>query len=160
MRRLRIALLFALGLIVMAMGASTRADEEQLLVIAHPGVAIDSIDGDTLAAIFTHARRRWPSGDEVIAVNLEPNTPARVYFDRVVLDMTPLQAARYWIDKRIRDGGTAPLKAPTPAMMVKVVASLARSIGYVPASQPIAGVKIVARVTQGHVVPERRGPAR
>jgi ABC-type phosphate transport system substrate-binding protein len=133
--------------------ADTRADDQRLAVIVHPKTPVSSLSEDELVAIFTMSQRRWSDGETI-------GTSTRVYFDDAVLGMSPDQAARFWIDRRIRDGGSSPLKTPNATTMLKVVASLARSIGYVPEAQLGPGVKVVARVINGRVLPEKKGPTR
>jgi ABC-type phosphate transport system substrate-binding protein len=140
--------------------ADTRADDQRLAVIVHPKTPVSSLSEDELVAIFTMSQRRWSDGETIVVFNMNPGTSTRVYFDDAVLGMSPDQAARFWIDRRIRDGGSSPLKTPNATTMLKVVASLARSIGYVPEAQLGPGVKVVARVINGRVLPEKKGPTR
>ena len=69
----------------------------------------------------------------------------------MVLDLEPDEMARYWIDARIRHGEEAP-RTVASSLLVRVVARLGGSIGYVPAGEALSGVKIVARIERGRVV--------
>jgi len=141
-------------------GAATRAEDQRIAVIVHPSAPVSSLSHDDLVAIFTMSQRRWSNGDPIVVFNFNPATSTRVYFDQVVLGMSPDQTARFWIDRRIRDGGASPHKAPTPAIMLKVIAALAHSIGYVPEAQVSPTVRVVARVINGRVQPEKKGSER
>lgn len=134
-----------------------RADEQRIAVIVHPGAPVSTLSEDDLVAIFTMSQRRWSDGEPIAVFNLNAGTSTRVYFDEVVLGMSPDQVARFWIDRRIRDGGASPHKAPTAAIMLKVIAALPRSIGYVPEALVGPGVRVVARVINGRVQPEKKG---
>lgn len=145
---------------VVGTGTRTRADDQRLAVIVHPTAPVSSLSEDDLVSIFTMSRRRWSDGETIVVFNMNPGTSTRVYFDQVVLGMSPDQAARFWIDRRIRDGGASPLKTPSAVTMLKVIAALERSIGYVPEAQLGPSVKVVARVINGRVLPEKKGAAR
>jgi hypothetical protein len=121
-------------------------------VIVHPSVSVAKLGEAELAAIFGGVRRQWDDGNVIRLFNLPPNHPARTELDRVVLHMSPDEVARYWIDRRIRGEGTPPRHVPTPELLLRLVASLASSIGYVPDDKLGPGVKIVARVRDGKVV--------
>ena len=133
--------------------APSAAEDDTLLVIVNPGVTAGGLSGDNLGAIYTMARRGWPGGLNVIPYNYDPSNKLRIRFDQVVLGMSPDQAARFWVDHRIRGAGSAPRKVPSVALMVRVVSQLAGAIGYVPAGTPTAGTKVVARISNNRVQP-------
>jgi ABC-type phosphate transport system substrate-binding protein len=135
------------------MGASALGQSPaELLVIAHPGVPVEQLSRDELAAIFTLSHRRWGSGAPIVPFNADPKAPNRELFDRTVLGMSPDAAARFWVDFRVRGQGTAPRTVPTSTLMARVIARLPGSIGYVPATEPVSGVRVVARVVGGRVL--------
>lgn len=153
MQRFFSMIALVIGLVCIGLHAPSLADDERLVVVVHPTVPVHTLSEHELASVFTLSRRHWSNGDTIIALNLEAGTPGRTQFDRVVLGMTPAQSARFWIDRRIRQGGTAPPKIPA-ALMAKVVAALPRSIGYLPESLLSPGARVVARVVHGRVLPE------
>jgi ABC-type phosphate transport system substrate-binding protein len=152
-----IFLLLALASAGVPAGAAT---DLELVVIVNLKNSVSSLSRDELEALFTLSRQRWSNGDPVIVLNLEPGSGPRTHFDRVVLGMAPDEAARFWIDRRIRGRGNPPTKAPNPVTALKVVAALTGAISYVPKSQLGPGVKVVARVTRDFVVPEKQGASR
>jgi ABC-type phosphate transport system substrate-binding protein len=119
---------------------------EVLAVIVHPRVAVRTLSRDELDAIFTLRQREWPNGGRILAFNLAPGNPGREQFDRVVLGMLPDEIGRFWIDRRVRGAGMPPRTVASAAMLVRVVATLVSSIGYVPRSEVTAQVKVVALV--------------
>lgn len=127
------------------------AEEEALFVIVHPSVQVTELNADQLASIFMLSQRMWPGGRAVTPFNYDPNSSLRVRFDRAVLGMNGDEVARFWIDRKIRGGGDVPRKLPTPALMVRVVATLPGAIGYVPANMPTTGTKVVAQVSGNKV---------
>jgi len=82
-------------------------------------------------------------GQPVVPFAMAPNRPERHAFDQVVLGMSPDEVNKYWIDRRIRGQGNPPKSAPSPEVMVRVVASFPAAIGYVPAGALTAALKPV-----------------
>jgi ABC-type phosphate transport system substrate-binding protein len=139
--------------LLVALGATrtSSAQDEDLAVIVNPGTRVHELSADQLTAIFTMSQREWPGGETIIPFNHEPGGALRTIFDRAVLGMKPDEAARFWIDRRIRGEGGAPRKVPSVALMLRVVAKLPNSIGYVPWSLVTNDVHVVARVSGGKV---------
>ena len=109
-------------------------------------------NASTLEALFLRKERSWSNGEPVIVFNLGPENPNRINFDHVVLAMSPDEVARYWLDQRIRGGGTAPREVGEPALVVKLVAKLKTAIAYVPARSDLRDVRVIARVRAGKLV--------
>lgn len=149
-------MLFAMALACLMLGATpiTRAaqDSPALWVIAHKGVSVASLSRDELRVIFQTRRTVWPDGSVVRPFNLMPNEPARQVFDRVVLGLTPDLMPRYWIDRRIRGESHPPKTVPTDATMLKVIKSLAGSVGYLVAPNVDPSVKVIAKIVGDRVV--------
>jgi hypothetical protein len=157
-RTLSLAALFAF--VIAMFCVPTRAESGRLLVIVHPNVPVSSLSHDELESIFTLSRQRWPNGDPIVVFNFPPGTSERTHFDQSVLSMDPEQAARFWIDQRIRGGGSPPRKVPSAQLMLRVIASLPGSIGYVRDTQLGPDVKLVTRIVNGQVVAEKPGAPR
>jgi len=135
------------------LGGGLRAQESPTLaVIVNPGVSATTLSADELASIFTRATRTWKDGGPVRALNLPAGTPERAEFDRVVLNMSPERSAQYWIDKQVRGDEPAPKAIGKADIVVRLISTLAGSIGYVPASKVDANVRVVARIRAGKVV--------
>jgi ABC-type phosphate transport system substrate-binding protein len=148
-----VKLLIAIALVVGSAGAAAGDDRAgELVVIVNP--ANDARPGDAvLEKIFLRKQTEWPDGDRAIPLNAPPDDDRRHAFDRAVLGMSPDEVARYWLDLRIRGGGTAPREVGDAVLTVKLVAKLKGAIGYVPAGTSVEGVRIVARVRNNKVVP-------
>ncbi|MCC6751044.1 MAG: hypothetical protein IT371_25550 [Deltaproteobacteria bacterium] len=124
----------------------------ELLVIVHPAVRVASLSAADLESIFSGSRRRWPDGGAIVAFNYPAGDGVRVLFDRVVLRLDPDAVARYWIDQRIRGMGRPPRQVPSAALLPRLIARLAGSVGYVAAAAAPPGTKLVARIRRGKVV--------
>lgn len=81
------------------------------------------------------------SGDKLIPFAFAPGLPERVSFDQAVLGYSPKEAARYWIDRKIRGQSGPPQTIDSAEVVMKVVANLPGSIGYVRASDVKSYVK-------------------
>ena len=123
-----------------------------LLVIVHQGVPDTRIDGNELRAIFLRKRTAWSNGQRIVPLNHPPGNPVRLAFDSSTLGFNGGEAARYWIDARIRYGTEAPMSIATEALVARVVKQLAGSIGYVRGANLPPGVRVVARVERNGVV--------
>lgn len=120
----------------------TPAWAEELVVVVHP--SNPEIPSRTqLAAMFTTRRQSWAGGARVVPFNFPPKHQVRVDFDEAVLEMSPEEVARYWIDRRIR-GGTPPPKSVNSAqLIVRLVSKLEGAVAYVPRSAIEGNVRIV-----------------
>jgi ABC-type phosphate transport system substrate-binding protein len=145
------------GVVALTLGSVTglppvaRGETAELAVIVNPQAPGTKLGQAELQAIFSGVMRTWSGGTPVIVLNMPLHTPARTEFDRAVLDMTPEQAARFWLDKRIRGEGTPPKQIPSPEMIARLVAAQAGAISYVPAGLAGKGVRVVARIRGGEV---------
>jgi len=105
-----------------------------------------------LEKIFLRKEMTWDNGERIIPLNASPESERRQRFDRVVLGMSPDEAARYWLDLRIRGGGTAPREVGDAVLTVKLIAKLSGTIGYVPSDMQLPGVRVVARIRNDKVI--------
>lgn len=77
----------------------------------------------------------------LIPFNAPHGSAERVLFDRVALGMSPDEAARFWLDRRIRGQTGAPKVAPTGNLRMQLAARFPGAIVYVSQSALTAGVK-------------------
>ena len=118
----------------------------RIAVVVNPKNPVKFLGLDDIEAVFKALKRSWPGGKRILPFNFPAKHPARVAFDRAALHMEPAEVARYWIDQRVRGGQHPPTQVPNSAMMIQVVSSLETGIGYVPTSELVSGVKVVAEV--------------
>lgn len=128
-----------------------RAEQPEIAVVVPTSRKLERLPAATLDAIFRCEMKSWPGGDRIVPFNFPPRHPLRVTFDRAVLNMTPEQVARYWIDRRVRGGERPPRQVETVDLMLKVVAKLDGAIGYLPSAELAGGVRVVARIRDGKV---------
>jgi ABC-type phosphate transport system substrate-binding protein len=144
----------ALGCCALALtSAGVGAAGDVISVIVNPANPAASIDEAELRPIFQTTRTSWSHGAEAFPVNLPESDALRQEFDAVVLRLDPERVARYWKDRKIRGGSRAPVQAPNSQAVLKVVAARPGAVGYVAASEVNASVKVVARISNGKLLP-------
>ena len=101
-----------------------------LIVVVGPSINASSIDLGELRNVY----EGYPTdfhGRRLIPFHYPTESPERARFDQRVLGLAPEQAARFWVDQRVRRGVQPPRAIGSPELMLKVIASLPGSIGYV-----------------------------
>ena len=154
MRQVLYVLLTFLLLFASVGANSLQAGNELTLeVIVHAGSPVKELSAYELEALFTRTQSRWGDGTAVIPFSFPMNSEARVLFDRVALRLNPDEVGRFWLDRRIRGLGLPPKQVPSAALMLQVVANLNGAVGYLPATRNHDGVRVVARIAGGKVLP-------
>jgi hypothetical protein len=135
-----LALFSALAVVRRAAGAS------KLVVIVNAGNPVAHLGAGEIEALFTTRRLDWPGGARAVPFNFPARHPLREAFDQAALHFSPDEAARYWIDRRVRGGHPPPRQVPDVQTMLKVVASLEGAVGYVHKEDVTDKVRIVAEI--------------
>ncbi len=123
--------------------APTRARNPVRLAVI---VASDS----PITELSIHDLKRLYGGDQVNAAgkrlvpfNQGTDAQDRLGFDQVVLGFTAEEAARYWIDRKIRGQSGSPKAIDPPALLQKVVMRLSGAVAYVQPGSLQPGVKVL-----------------
>ena len=127
------------------------AKDEAICVVVNESVPVRALSGPELRAIYKREMRYWNDGSAIRPFSFPPAHALRVRFDQAVLGMNEGAATKFWIDQRVRGGPPPPRSVPNPALLARVVSSLAGAIAYVPASAVPAGTHVVARIEDGQV---------
>jgi ABC-type phosphate transport system substrate-binding protein len=117
-----------------------------IAVVVNPKNPVRSLGPGELEAIFTTRKLDWSGGARIVAFNCPPHHVLRTAFDARALHLDPDDAARFWIDRRVRGGHPPPRQVPDSATMLKVVGSLPGAIGYVRVEELDASVRVVAEI--------------
>ena len=110
-------------------GGVALAAPSRLVVIVGKTSPIDQLSLGTLRSAFL-AQPTEEHEVRVVPFNSPPNSPERVLFDRRVLGMSPEEAARHWVDQRIRGNPGPPRTIAGAKLLRQVVARLPGAIGY------------------------------
>ena len=144
---------FVAGVVTMlAVPKMAFAGGPTIAVVCNPASGINSLSRAQLDAIFRLKTQQFPGGGRVTPINLPIDHVGRQEFDRVVLGLDPDEVERFWIDSKIRSGTGAPRHLPAPAL-ARYIASESTAVGYLPLDEIGSGLRQVALVRDGRVVP-------
>jgi hypothetical protein len=132
----------ALPALLLPAPASAQGESQALAVIASSALDLTDISSGSLRRIFQNYALEH-KGERLLPINQPANTRTRVLFDLRVLGLDPTQTGRYWIDRLVRGDGEPPRVVPTPALAVRVVATLPSAIAYVPVSSVNDTVRVL-----------------
>jgi hypothetical protein len=118
-------------------------DGKKLVVVVARGSAVTDISRTDLKRCFFNDTVSV-KGTTLVPFNAQPSTAERGGFDRAVLGMSPDQAGRFWVDRKVRGQGGPPRSLPSNTYIAKVVAKFPGAIGYLPVDQLTADVQPVA----------------
>ena len=89
-----------------------------IAVVVNPKNPIRTLGAGELEAIFTTRKLDWPDGSRVVPFNYPARHPLRTAFDARALHLDADDAARYWIDRRVRGGHPPPRQVSDVATML------------------------------------------
>ena len=134
---------FGAGLLLgLSPGGLALAAPSRLVVIVGPSSPIDNLSLGTLRSAFL-AQPTDEHKVRLVPFNSPPNSPERVLFDRRVLGMSPEEAARHWVDQRIRGNPGPPRVVAGAKLLRQVVARLPGAISYLDPEELDGTVKAV-----------------
>lgn len=140
-------LLFALVLTALSLLASrdsqARDGHLALAIIVAQSSPLRDVPHNWLRRVYLGRQSTTPQGARVVPLNHPARSTVRVAFDSSVLGMSPEEATKYWIDRRIRGHGHAPTSIERPELIPRVVAKLEGAIGFVRPSNLAPGVKVL-----------------
>jgi ABC-type phosphate transport system substrate-binding protein len=144
-RRLLVLLVLVIGTLALAPArfSVALAGEGGLVLVVGKDSPINSLSHAELNRLFSGDAIKV-DGQPLVPFAMAPGRPERHAFDQVVLGMSPEEANKYWIDRRIRGQGNPPKSAPSPDVMARVVGSFPAAIGYLPTSALNPSLKPVA----------------
>jgi hypothetical protein len=134
-------LLACMLIVGLSFGAATSSAAAPLVAIISEKSRLHDIDAVELRRIFLGYSRLDPDGRILIPLNHPPGAEARKRFDRVLLGFDADDAAKYWVDQRIRGARVPPRTATPEHLLQRVVARLPGAISYVMQGSLIPGVR-------------------
>jgi ABC-type phosphate transport system substrate-binding protein len=127
---LLVALLVASSVRVLAL--------DDAVLIANPGVALDSLSAAELKNIYTDRTKYWDDGQAIIIVVLPDKTDVAL---QQASGMDGSQFKTFWQRLMFSGRGSEPKKAADAAALVALVASTKGAIAIAPADATLTGVK-------------------
>jgi ABC-type phosphate transport system substrate-binding protein len=132
-------------ILALALGWSLPCAADDLLVIAHPDVAISSLTPAQLSSIYLLKVISWQGGENIVPVNREASSAARKNFSDAVLHQPPHALDAYWNQMHFK-GKVPPMVQESDQAVLAFVQKVPGAIGYVSASVAPKNVKILAKV--------------
>lgn len=130
-----------------SVGFSRRVDSappsQAVVVVVAKGSKIKSLTRGELRRCFS-GDALVVNDNRLIPFNSPPGSVERIAFDRFVLGMSPDQAGRFWVDRKIRGQSPAPRALPSALHVTKIVAKFPSAISYVRADHLTDDVQVVA----------------
>ncbi|MDN3521904.1 hypothetical protein QWY80_10385 [Halomonas ramblicola] len=118
------------SLLALATATHAVADEQSVLLVAHPDVSTPRLTRDTTRAIFAMRQRTWPDGQAARVFVLPNDHPLHARFVKESLAVYPHQLQLAW-DRMVFSGtGQAPTRVATQAEMREQIATTPGALGY------------------------------
>jgi len=104
---------------------------ENGLVIITAKDNTETLSIDNVARIFLGKVTKYPSGEKVIPLNMDPMDPSYEEFARVVLKKSVSQVRAYWAKKTFTGKGVPPRVISTTKELKKLVAEDKKYLSYI-----------------------------
>lgn len=135
----RIAVLLIVLLLTMAAGASVADD---LVLVAHPDVPVDTISVRELQRIYLGKSTRWAGGERIKPVLLDAGSTLAMFIADY-LDRTAENFSVYWKRMVFTGKGRPPRAFGDRAELAFYVRATPGAIGFLPATADRTGLKVV-----------------
>lgn len=130
----------SLMLLILLICSSLSLAAEYAVVMAN-SASVSELNESYIRDIFLR-RRNFDGGLKLIPVNLVGEDPARVSFERLVLQMDREQLSKYWVSNHFQ--GISPPTTQSSFPSVKVfIGRVSGAIGYVPLSMVDESLKVL-----------------
>ncbi len=133
--------------IVLALSATAvpvMGDGRSYVVIVNPANAESSADRAFLADAFLKKTTTWSNGATIHPVDLPGNSPVRHAFSDDVLHRSISEVKGYWQQRIFSGRDVPPPELDTEAEVVAYVLKYNGAVGYVSASAPLNGTKVIS----------------
>ncbi|MGE0086357.1 MAG: hypothetical protein AB7S75_18265 [Desulfococcaceae bacterium] len=121
--------------------ANVRAKD--ILIIVNESVGIDEIEKRMLTEIYQGIRIQWDNG-EMIRVVMLKSGPVHENFADNVIGISPSKLITIWKKAIFTGTGSPPKIFRDETELVRYIAETKGSVGYIDASTPHKGVKILS----------------
>lgn len=112
---------------------------DSVIIIVNKANPATSMSSRVLADYYKKKKTHWPNGMLVRFIDQKAGSPIRKTFLERFLRQTPHAIDLFWIGQKLYTGDSAPVQAPSDAMVIQMVASFDGGVGYVSPSSDLAG---------------------
>jgi ABC-type phosphate transport system substrate-binding protein len=120
--------------------------EAGFVIIAHPGVSVDSLARGEISKMFLKKIRVWEDGVPVIPFDLAPKSATREEFSNAVHKRRVSAVVSFWQRMVFSGRQAAPKEQSSSEAMMEAVRRTPGAVGYVADGTSTSGVKII-RIT-------------
>lgn len=142
---LRSPMITLLTSLVLAPGT---AEADDVVVIVHPSVAVNTLSADELMHIFMTKTKTFPNQQPVEPVIPREEQESRQRFERVIFQRNPIQVRAYWTRLLFTGRGALPQVLDSDVDIKKKVAAQPQMIGYIDKTALDDSVKVVFTVQE------------
>ncbi|GMU08208.1 hypothetical protein [Corallococcus caeni] len=138
-----LSLLLLCGFIGLFAGPARGSPSATYKVVVHPSNPVTELSRARLSQLFFKKSTQWDSGATALPVDLNDSSPVRAAFCDEVLKRS-LPAVRAFWQQRIFSGrDVPPPELPSENEVLAFVRANPGAVGYVPASTPTPGLKVL-----------------
>lgn len=112
------------------------------VIIVHPSNE-STIDNKIVQRIFLGKEKAYSNGREVLPINQASESPARVSFDKTILNRSTAQLTAYWSRLVFTGNGIPPKEVLDDSAVIAIVSSNIDAIGYINANSASKDVKTI-----------------
>lgn len=112
-------------------------------VIVNKSVKLESLDKDTIKAIYMARRNEFPGGQKVVALDASEENALYEKFYNNVLHKNVADINAYWSRKLFTGGGSPPRQIGSREELIEMVANNPQFIAYVEGDVSSEKVKVV-----------------
>jgi len=122
--------------------SSAAQSTKRLVIVTQKSNALAGLSLRDLKHMFLGEQVDGPGGT-LIPLQHAPGSPARQAFERLVLKMSPDEAGRFWIDRKIRGQKGAPKAVAPVELLRRVIVSLPNTVTYLDATDVTDDLKVL-----------------
>lgn len=144
-RRTMLAFCAALGVMTIAAVPPVSAEAagaNQFAIVVTKDFPLDGISFGDLKRLYLGEQVNT-GGQGLKPLSLNKSRPERTEFDKAVLGMDAETVGLYWTDRKIRGQSGPPKALESPELLLRVVAQVAGTVGYVRANAVKGPVKVL-----------------
>ena len=119
------------------------AQAEEVLVIVHTDVAVETLAPETISEIYLGTRTKWDN-EQTIRVAMLKKGEIHEQFTEDIVKTTPSKLKKFWKKIVFTGAGTPPKIFKDEEDLVAFVAETEGAIGYIAKETPHEGVKTVS----------------
>ncbi len=140
-------ILIIIGIFVAILAAvPVQAQQQDIKIIAHASLSINSISKADLARIFFKRSDTWPSGENAKPIDQHHKSEIRKTFSSEVLGRSVQEMDSYWQGQVFSGRKSPPPTFKSDQEVLNFVRATPGAVGYVSASATVSGIKMLTVV--------------